>query len=182
MKRNYTNIILASGLILMAAAARIINAEMHLYNLAPVAAVGLFSGAVIKDKRLSFILPLLAMFISDLYFKLFTDINGFYGIEQWFVYGGMALVTMLGTTMKNRNAARILGYSLAGSVVFFIVSNFGSFVGGMYGYGFNGLTQTYVMALPFFKNTIAGDLIGNVALFGLYALAQRAFTTNAQKA
>ena len=182
MKRNYTNILLASGLILMAAAARIINAEMHLYNLAPVAALGLFSGAIIKDKRFAYIMPLLAMFIADLYFTLFTNVNGFYGLEQVFVYGGMALVTLLGTKMKNTGATRVLGFSLAGSVVFFIVSNFGSYLSGMWGYGFDGFIKTYVMAIPFFQNTLVGDLVGCTLLFGLYAMAQRSLAGRTQKA
>ncbi len=182
MKRNYTNILLAAGLITIAAAARIVNSEMHLYNLAPVAALGLFSGAVIKDKRFAYILPLLAMLVADLYFQLFTNINGFYGMEQVLVYGGMALVTLLGTTMKNTSAPRVLGYSVAGSLAFFIVSNFGAYVTGMWGYDFNGLIKTYVVAIPFFKNTLLSDLVGNAMLFGLYALAQRSLLARTQKA
>jgi len=166
----------------MAAAARIINSEMHLYNLAPIAALGLFSGAVIKDKRFAYIMPLLAMLVADLYFTLFTNVNGFYGLEQVFVYGGMALVTLLGTKMKNTGAARVLGFSLTGSVIFFIVSNFGSYLSGMWGYNFNGFTKTYVMAIPFFRNTLVSDLVGNALLFGLYALAQRSLATRIQKA
>jgi hypothetical protein len=182
MKRNYTNILLACGLILMAALARVVNREMQLYNLAPVAAVGLFSGAIIKEKRLSFLLPLLAMLLSDLYFELFTRVPGFYGREQWFVYGAMALVTLLGTFMGKVNPLKVLGFSLAGSAVFFIISNLGSYFSGMYGNGFEALQTTYIMALPFYKNTIAGDLVGNALLFGIYFLAQRSMVAKTEKA
>lgn len=182
MKRNYTNILLATALILIAALARIVNREMHLYNLAPVAAIGLFSGAIIKDKRISFILPLLAMLLSDAYFQLFTNMQGFYGQEQLWVYGGMALVTFMGTRMGNTNAVKVAGFSLAGSLVFFIVSNFGSFLSGMWGRDLNGLATTYIAAIPFLKNTIVSDMVGNGLLFGLYFSMQRALRPAAQKA
>jgi hypothetical protein len=184
MKQNKLNIILAIGLIVLAASARIVNQELHLYNLAPVAAIGLFAGAILKDKRIAFLLPLLSLLISDIYIELFpinAQQRGFYGIEQFFVYGAMLLVTILGMTMKKVDAGRVLGYSLTGSAIFFIVSNFGSYVSGMYGYGLESISTTYVMALPFFKNTILGDLIGNTALFGGYFLLQQAFTGKLEK-
>ena len=183
MKRNHINIILAVTLIIVAAVMRIVTREMHLYNIAPVAAVGLFSGAVIKDKKFAYLLPLFSMFIADLYFSLFTSVNGFYGIEQLFVYGGMALVTLLGTQMHKVNILKVAGFSIGGSCIFFIVSNFGSFISGMYGYGFDGLVKTYVMAIPFFRDSfLPFDLLGNSLLFGLYFLAQRAFAPKLQQA
>lgn len=182
MKRNNTNIILAISLILVAALARIVNREMQLYNLAPVAAVGLFSGAIFKDKKLAYAMPLLAMLLADIYFQFFTRVQGFYGKEQWFVYGGMALVTFLGTKMGKINVPKVIGFSLAGPVVFFLVSNFGSFLSGMWGTGWNGLITTYTMALPFFKNTLASEFIGSILIFGAYFLAQRSFSVRTEKA
>jgi len=185
MKRNNLNIILAVGLILMAAVARIVNYEMHLYNLAPVAAIGLFGGAVIKDRRLAFLMPLLSLFIADLYIQLFPSspaMRGFYGVEQLFVYGAMAAVTFLGMKMQQPNTTKVMGYSFAGSLAFFVLSNLGSYVSGMWGYGWEGLTTTYVMAIPFFKNTLISDLVSNTILFGGYFLLQQAFTRTLQKA
>lgn len=185
MKQNKINIILAVGLILMAATARIVNHELHLYNLAPVAAIGLFGGAVLQNKRFALILPLLALFIADLYIELFPSsatMRGFYGIEQLFVYGGMLLVSLLGTTMKKPAATTIMGYSISGSLLFFAISNLGSYITGMYGFGWNGFVTTYIMALPFLKNTLFSDLIGNGILFGGYFLLQQAFKANLQKA
>ena len=185
MKQNRLNIILAIGLIVLAAGARIISQELHLYNLVPVAAIGLFAGAVLKDKRMAFLLPLLSLFISDLFIELFpinAQQRGFYGLEQFFVYGSILLVTIMGMSMKKINAGRVLGYSLAGSVVFFVVSNFGSYVSGMYGYGMESLATTYVMAIPFFKNTLLGDLLGNTVLFGGFYLLQQVFVGRMAKA
>lgn len=189
MKRNYTNILLAAGLLILAIAARIINHEMHIYNFAPVAALGLFCGAVMKDKRLAFMFTILAQLVSDVYIELFTTWDGFYGIEQYFTYGGMMLVTLLGTRMGKIKALKVLGYSIAGSAIFFIVSNFGVWVSiqlgvDLYGYGkgLSGLATTYLMALPFYSkygtelffNTFIGDIIFSGALFGAYVVLQDA--------
>jgi len=182
MKNNRTNILLAGGLILLAVVARIVNHELHIYHLAPVAALGLFSGSVVNNKKVAYMLPLLAMFISDAYIQLFTTMQGFYDISQFFVYGAMAIITFLGTTMKNRKALRVAGYSIAGSAIFFILSNFGTFLTGYWGLDINGLVTTYLMALPFYSaegskfffNTFIGDLAFSGMLFGAYAILKQA--------
>ncbi len=174
---NLRVIIICAALILAAAISRIINAETHWYNFAPLVAISLFSGAVLKNKSYAYILPLAAYFISDLYIQLVHH-NGFYGISQFFVYGGMALVVALGTFMKKINAFRVLGFTVGGSLLFWVISNFGVFLGGYWGTGLEGLSTTYLMALPFytkegtnlFFNSIIGDLIFSGVLFGAYAL------------
>lgn len=182
MKSNYTNILLAAMLILAAAVMRIITAEFHLPNITPIAAVGLFSGVVIKDKRYAYLLPLLSLFVADAYFQFFTTIKGFYGIEQILVYTAMALVTFLGSKMGNISTVKVIGYSLIGSLLFFVISNFGSFLKGWYGYDFKGLVTTYTVAIPFFKNTVMSDLGGNIILFGAYFIMQKILTTKVQQA
>ena len=187
MNQKHTSILLAAGLILLAASTRIMNAEMHWYHLAPVASLGLFSGAVVKDKRYTFLFTLLAQLVSDTYIQLFTEYPGFYGIEQLFVYGGMMLVTLLGTRIGKPGTLKVAGYSIAGSLIFFLVSNFGVWVSiqmgvDLYGYGkgINGLVNTYLMALPFytqmgttlFFNSIVGDLLFSGILFSLYYALQ----------
>lgn len=182
MKNNRANILLVAGLILMTVVIRIVNRELHIYNLAPVAALGLFSGAILKNKKVSYLLPLLAMFISDAYIHFFTPMQGFYDISQFFVYGAMVVITYLGTTMKNQKALRIAGYSVAGSAIFFIMSNFGVFLAGYWGLDMNGLITTYLMAIPFyttegtnfFFNTFIGDLVFSGLLFGAYAVLKQA--------
>src|SRR5690606_16358310 len=152
---NYTNIMLAGGLILMAAVTRIAGYEMGVYNLASVAALGLFSGNVLKDKKMAYLLPLLAMFVADAYIQYMhvafgRPMKGFYDISQFFVYGAMAIITFMGTKMKDRKVLTIAGYSVAGSLVFFVLSNFGTFLTGLWGLSIDGLVTTYLMALPFY--------------------------------
>jgi hypothetical protein len=182
MKQRNKNILLACGLIALALVTRILGREMAMYNFAPVTAIALFGGSVIRDKRISFLMPLVAMLLADLYLQYFTNMPGFYGKEQLFVYGGMVLVTLLGTTLRSINAVKVLGYSLTGSMIFFIVSNLGSFFSGMYGLTFNGLVTTYVNAIPFYQHSLVSDMVGGCVLFGAYALYQRAYSTKAQKA
>jgi hypothetical protein len=181
MSRNYTNILLAGGLILMAATARIVNAEMSLWNYAPVAALGFFSGAVVKDKRYAFLFAILAQFIGDVYFQLFTDVKGFYGISQIFTYIGLVAATVLGIAMKKQNPLNIVAFTLASSIVFFILSNFGHYAQGWNGYSGAALVKTYVDAIPFFKNSLIGDMIGSTVLFGAYYLLQQATVARLQK-
>jgi hypothetical protein len=199
MKPKYLNIVLAGSLILMAAAGRIMNAEMHFYNFAAVGALGLFAGAIIKDLRVAFLFTLLAQFSSDLYFELFTSTKGFYGIEQFFTYGGLMLVTLLGSRMAKPGAAKVAGYSIAGTLIFFLVSNFGVWMSiefgrvDLYGYGkgFTGLMNTYIAALPFYRteiatqlflNSLIGDLLFSGLLFGAYYLIQKGAESKMQKA
>lgn len=173
---------LAAGLILATAVMRVITAEMHIPNITPVAAVGLFGGAVIANKKYAYIFPLFSLFIADLYFQLFTGINGFYGLSQIMVYAGMALVTFIGSKAGQINGAKVIGYSLLSSMIFFLVSNFGYFMSGWNGYSFAGLVKTYVDAIPFYKYSILGDLAGSIVLFGTYAYAKRPATPAMQKA
>jgi hypothetical protein len=182
MKRNYTNILLAVGLLFLAVMSRILSREFAMYNFAPVVAIALFSGSVIKDRRIAYLMPLLAMLISDLYLQYFTNMPGFYGQEQWFVYGAMALVTMLGTNLKQISTLKVLGYSLSGSLIFFVLSNLGSFFSGMYGLTFNGLVTTYVAAIPFYQKSLIADMVGGAVLFGAYAAVKQAMATRTQNA
>ena len=169
--KQLSTVLLVSLMLFLAAASRIVNAELHLWNFAPVAALGLFSGAVLKDKRYAYLLPLGAQLLADLYFQFFTQTPGFYGLSQLFVYGGMAVVAAFGTTMRKPSVVKVAGYAVAGSVIFFLVSNLGVFFTGMWGSGFSGLVKTYVMAVPFYQGTLLGDLLFSALFFGIYALA-----------
>lgn len=169
-------------MILIAALSRILP---HPYNFTPLVAMALFSGATFDKKWMAYVMPLLAYLLSDVVISLIGS-RGFYGISQFFVYGGMLLVTALGTTLRQPKAIRVLGYSLTGSAIFWIISNFGvwiaSGISGSIEYE-PGLTlgMTYLRALPFynqfsnqlFLGAFGGDLFYSAVLFGVYALAQK---------
>ena len=181
MKRNNTSILLAIFLIVMAVAARIFNAQLHVANFVPIAAISLFSGAVIKDRRsLAFLTPLLGQFIADVYFQFFTNTPGFYP-GQWLNYGALVSVTALGLLIKQPKPLTTVAFLFAGSTLFFLVSNFGYFLSGWNGFSFAGLIKTYVDAVPFFKYTMMGDMVGGILLFGGYFLVQQALMKKVQK-
>ena len=138
----------------------------HPANLAPVGAIALF-GAAVLPRRLGWWVPLIIMAASDL-------ILGFYH-GMLFTWLAFLLVGLYGLTLRGRsNSFRVPFGALGSAVIFFIVSNFGVWAQGrMYEHTWAGLLQCYEMALPFFRNTFAGDFLYGWLLFGAYALAVR---------
>lgn len=185
MNKQTKQILFVALFVLSMAALRVVNTEMHWYNLVPVAALGIFSGSVI-NRKWAFLIPLGAMFMSDLALSLFTQTPGFYGVSQWVNYAALAMVTAMGMGLQQRSTMNVLGYTLSGSLVFFVVSNFGTWLGGFYGHTFDGLIQCYTMAIPFYKsemsttffmNSLFGDLLFSVIAFTAYNLYQRSLQT-----
>jgi len=151
--------------ILTAAALRLIP---HPPNFTPIGAMALFSGAYLGRKGLAFVAPLAAMLLSD-------AILGFHS-GMPFVYASVALIVLIGALVASRiTAMTVVGAALASSVLFFIVTNFGTWlVSGMYPLTGAGLAACYVAAIPFFQNTAVGDLFYCAVLFGGFALLERA--------
>ena len=116
----------------------------HLPNFTPVTAIALFGGLYISNKILAYALPLIIMFISDIFL-------GFSSITL-FVYAGFMLVTLIGTLRKKPSILTIF----LGSLSFFIVTNFGVWLLG-YPKTWTGFVECYTLALPFFRNSLLGD-------------------------
>jgi hypothetical protein len=181
MKRTNITVFLVIFLVALGAFTRIINAQMHLPNLAPLAAIALFSGYMIKEKRsLAFLVALLGQFIADVYFQLFTSIPGFYDLTgQLFNYSALIAAAALGSTMKQSTPVTALTHLFGASTAFFLISNFGYFANGWNGYSFAGLVKTYVDGIPFFKYTLMGDMAGGVLLFGGYYIVRQSLAKKA---
>ncbi len=164
-------------LILAGILCRTLNFEIGDFHIVPVGALALFGGYALRNRYLSILVPVLTMFISDLYLEVTQPGFGFYGISQVFVYLGMAAFAVLGSGMRSGKPLPVLGYTLSGSLVFWIVSNLGVYLGGYYGYSFNGFMTTYLMALPFRQNdTYSNLLFFNIILVNI-AVAQVIFGT-----
>ena len=118
----------------------------HPPNVTPIAAIALFGGCNIKDKNLAFVLPLLCMFLTDLFL-------GFHMIMP-FVYLSFMCISYIGINSEKITNGTIFGSSL----LFFLVTNFGVWFFG-YPNTLAGLVSCYTLALPFFVNTIIGDLV-----------------------
>lgn len=157
------NIITPVAIIVFAVVLRLIP---HPPNVAPIAAMALFGGCYL-NKRYALVVPLIAMFISDIFLGFHTTMP--------FVYGSFLLTGLLGMWLSSRKSiALIVGTSLFSSLLFFLITNFGVwFVGGLYSRTLDGLVQAYVYAIPFFRNTIIGDLIYTGVFFGGYELLYR---------
>ncbi|MDQ3617732.1 MAG: hypothetical protein M3374_03290 [Pseudomonadota bacterium] len=177
MNRNASSLLspgplLLAGLIAAAALSRLLP---HPPNFSPVAAIALFAGAYFASRRWAFIVPLAALVVSDL--ALAATHGGLYaswfgGTGIWLVYGCIALITAMGLGLRGRvGGARVLGYSLAGSVLFFLVTNFGAWLGNpMYPQNPAGLAAAYTAGVPFFQWTVLGTLFYSAVLFGGFAL------------
>ncbi|MCH5715319.1 DUF6580 family putative transport protein [Niabella hibiscisoli] len=173
------------AIILVAVLSRLIFSYYEIYSFSPLVAIALFGGSQFKNKGWAYFFPIAAFLISDLAFYLVGK-TGFYGVSQFFVYSAILLITALGTTLHNPKTIKILGYSLTGSALFWIISNFGVWVGSQIPGSIEfepGLTlgMTYLRALPFyneistqmFRNAFGGDILYTFLLFGVYALAQK---------
>jgi len=148
----------------------------HEYNFTPIGAIALFAGTYITNKRLAFLLPLTILLVSDVLLELING-NGFYR-DMGFVYGSFALVVALGFLLREKvQLHTIIGASLISSFVFFLFSNFGTWLMyDIYPKTSAGLLSCYIAGIPFLKNgTIIGDLIYNLSFFSAFALVKWRF-------
>src|SRR5438128_1050754 len=164
------------GAVLLAAVPRLVP---HPPNFAPITAMALFGAATLTDKRLALLTPLLALFVSDLCIEAMYRMGlmtswGIYS-GMWVTYSAFLLITWMGFLLRqHRTVPAIAGATLAGSVVFYVVTNFGVWAcGTLYPRTLEGLLACYVAAIPFFQNTLLGDAAYSTALFGGFALAER---------
>jgi hypothetical protein len=156
--------LLALVLIVLAAALRI---APHPWNFTPVGGMTLFSGAVLRDRRLAFLFPLLALFLGDLFI-------GFHKLIP-LVYASFLINVAIGLWLRDRRTVvRISLATLLGAIQFFLVTNFAvwQFL-GTFPHTASGLLVCYVAGIPFFWNTLAGDALYASVLFGSFALAER---------
>lgn len=179
MKMNKTVLYIFLALIAIAALYRIIPGRP--YGFAPQIAMALFGGAVIKDKKLAFALPILSMFLSDvlfefLYYTGVSTMHGFYE-GQLTNYLLFALLTIGGFFIKKINLVNVIVASLAAPTVYFLLSNFMVWLSGTGGYQrpqtFEGLMTCFADGLPFYQNSLAGTLCFSALFFGGYYLIKQ---------
>lgn len=177
-KQNTTSLIVAGILIVAAALSRV---WMYPHNFSPMIGMAVFAGAVIKDRRLAFAFPLLAMFLSDVIFEVFHIAPGFWGWGQLVGYGILALITVIAFSLKKINVFSVAGYSIGSSLLFFFLSNSAFFVFDnpiyhTYAQSFGGYVNCLIGGLPFLRTGIAADLVFSGLLFGSYYLVNNYVT------
>ena len=155
IERNNMTYLLCAFLVLIGVLFRIIP---HAPNFTPMLTIALMSGLYIKN-RFSILLPILIMLVSDLFI-------GSHIIAPW-VYVSILIIYLIGRLIKN-NALNVLLSSILSSILFFIVTNFGVWISGGYLYSFKGLMTCYIMAIPFFKNTLISTVLFSGLVYFLH--------------
>lgn len=151
-------------LVVISIAARLLP---HPPNMTPVGATALFGGAKLS-RPWNYLVPLFILFVTDIFI-------GFHG-TMIYVYSSFLITVFLGDVFlrKNPRTLTVAGVSLTGSLIFYLVSNFGVWREGiMYPHSWTGLIECYVAAIPFLRNTLLGDLVFGVGFFALYQWAER---------
>ena len=148
-KKNINNLLLPIVIILSLSLTRLIP---HPWNFTPMLAVGIFSGFYFKQFYLSLFIVTLSMFIGDLYL-------GFHS-TMFFTYISLVVAVILGLYIKHFKFTEIVFSGLASSACFFLVTNFGAWmVLDMYEKNLAGLLKSYVLAIPFFHNTLISTFL-----------------------
>ncbi|HEX7378654.1 MAG TPA: DUF6580 family putative transport protein [Pirellulales bacterium] len=178
-----------AAMVFAAAAMRLLP---HWPNFTPVGAIALFGGAYFASRRAAFIVPLVAMLISDVALMAspgFASANSLldffsstgaaaYGWTsfKWVlpVYGCFVATVGIGLLLRRRSLLAAPVAALAASTLFFLVTNC-SLLTGETGSGpaLPRLAEGYIAGLPFFQNALLGDLFYTAILFGGFELAQR---------
>ena len=167
-KSEKETVVLRTILILaMMALAAALRLAPHPWNFTPVGAIAVFSGAMVRDRRVAFLFPVLVMLATDL-------IIGFNKLSP-LVYASFLLSVLIGRFLnQKRNLPRIGGATLLGALQFFLITNFGvwAFLNSYPRTG-AGLAACYLAGVPLFWNTLAGDAVYVTLLFGGFLLAER---------
>ena len=138
----------------------------HTPNFTPILALAIFGGAYLPNRITAISLPIISMFISDL-------IIGFHS-QIFTVYATIILLSILGHLMKTKNFKNFAITGFTGSLIFFIITNFSVWLGGsLYPLTIDGIIQCYIMAIPFFHNTLISTILFLTILFFGYTFAEK---------
>jgi hypothetical protein len=158
------------GIVLLGACARLIP---HPWNFTPLVAIGLFAGTYARSAWAAAATTLSSLVLSDLALGFY---QGF-----WVVYAAALVPVLAGRLVTRRPAMTAIGGAgLASSLSFFLITNFGTWAGGvLYPRTLAGLAACYAAGIPFYRNQLAGDVFYVLLMFGGYAAIARLWTTRA---
>lgn len=175
--KSSNKIFIAIGLIAAAIATRFIP---HAPNFTAVGAAALFGGVIFKNTWKAFLIPLLALFLSDLILNNFVYAefnNGFTLLSPgfYYIYGAFVLTVLIGRSLQS--SFKVLPLAIAGvgsALVFYLITNFGSWLGNpLYPQNLVGLMESYAAGLPFLANQVLGTLSYGAIMFGAAWFALR---------
>ena len=176
------------SIILLAAAYRLVQSSpvfSILSNLTPFGAMALFGGYYFRDKWKAILVPVAALWISDIFLNRFYYSDQwifFYGGQLW-VYGVFAATVVLGMMMGNASFARVIGFGVGAALLHWLVTDFGVWIGGStdittglpFTKDWNGFIKCLTLALPFLRNMIIGNVMFCGVMFGAFEWAQRRY-------
>ena len=132
---------------------------VHTPNFSPVLSMAFLGGMYLKGRQ-AVLAPLALMVISDF-------IVGFYPL-MFLTWGSIILISVMGLWLKERkNFATVLGGSVAAAVIFFIITNFASWL-TLYPHTAEGLRQCYILAIPFFRSTLVSTVAYSLVFYAAY--------------
>jgi len=165
-----TRLTVLAGIVVAAALSRLVP---HPPNVTPIAAMALFGGAYLANRKSAYLLALAAMLLSDVVLA-FTV----YGVStltsQPVVYACIVATVAMGKLIRDKRSALQVGrVTLASSVIFYAVTNLAVWASGeLYPRSWAGLAACYAAAIPFFRNSLLGDMGFAAVLFGGFALLE----------
>lgn len=154
--KNKNSIIVFAVLFLLAVLSRWVP---HLWNFTLLGGVFLFAGAYFKDKKISALLMLSSMLVSDFLIGFHSQMLG--------VYFAYLTVVILGSFLTVKESRfKVLGFAFSGTLLFYVITNFAVwFEGQLYPMTLAGLVDCYVMGLPFYKNQLISDVVSSLLIF-----------------
>ncbi len=176
------------ALIFLAAAWRLVQSSpvfSILSNLTPFGAMALFGGFYFKDKWKAVLVPVVALWISDIFLNRFYYTDKwvfFYGGQLW-VYGTFAATVGLGMIMGKATVTRVIGFGIGAALFHWLVTDFGVWIGGStdittglpFTKDLNGFIKCLTLALPFLRNMIIGNIVFCGVLFGAFEWMKRRY-------
>jgi hypothetical protein len=184
MKKDNSIFISFALLVLMASLYRILPDRP--LGFAPQIAMALFAGSIIQDKKYSFLLPIFSMLVSDIIYEVLyhyhiSSVPGFYNgqLVNYILFAGL---TVVGFAVNQKKPIQILTGAVAGTTLYFMLSNFAVWIGGgldianqPYPKTFAGLLHCFSEAIPFYRGSLYATVIFSALLFGGYFLANKYF-------
>lgn len=175
MKSSISLVLITLTLILMAA---VTTVWLYPISFTPMIAIALFSGSVIRDKKFALVVPLAALFLTDVLFESFHIAAGFYGWAQLADYATLIIITLISSFMIRRSVMNIVSFAVINCVVFYLLSNTANFlisnsVYHTYPQTFAGYLENMLQGIPFMRMQLVSTACYVTLFFGVYAMAEK---------
>ena len=178
MSQRNTKVVAIIALVMGASLMRLIP---NTNGFVPVTAATLFAAAYIGKKGWAILLPIFSVWCSDLMLNntIYSDLlEGFTWFTPGFAFqfASYAVISLVGFSLNQKpSTAKLMGFSLLSSLIFFVLTNFGVWTTGFYTQDATGLTECYLMGLPFLERSLVADVTFSIILFQGFAFAQKRF-------